>query len=370
MLDAIRRSERDHLQPGPFRVFRLHGWAPAAWLNSTSPDRLEQILRWERDSLKPKHDLPLRVASTYAYGTIELSDVGPFFEPFWLRPDTIRSARLGIPEDNPVNYFPRRGFDLWNTRYFILPNRMSWGSKARGFASFLPNSEPIYPTPFTGDDSKARLVRWGMEEDVQVFRNLAAYPRAWVVHRAIPVGSPSGVSRAVRSRVMTALLYQDDELWHIEGREVADPHRVAWVEAPEAKLAGLAGAREGNEPVKVEQGDDPTRVELEVTLRSPGLVVLADVFYPGWRLEVDGRPAEALRVNQRMRGAIVPAGSHRLVYTYQPASLMVGIAFSAVGLLTWLALLAFGRRGSELASSRGELPGQDSNLEKQDQNLL
>ncbi len=369
VLAAIRQSERDDPEAGPFRIFRLHGWAPAAWNLAASPDRLEQFVRWERETLKPKYEQPLRVSSTFAYGTVELSDYGTFFEPFSIQPDPALARRVGLVEGRKVNYFPRRGFDLWNTRYFILPNRLTWSSRSRGFASLLPNSEPIYPSPFTGPDGKARLERWGMEEDVQVFRNLDAYPRAWVVHQVILVRTVGGLSRTDRARLMTAVLYQDDELWHVEGREVVDPHKVAWVEPPAYWLEShMMGALEGSEPVQVIEKGDPTRVELEVTLQSLGLVILADVFYPGWRLEIDGRPTEILRVNRMMRGAVVPAGAHRLVYTYRPDSLVVGVVLSAVGLLAWLALLAFG--GSREGIANGELPGQDSNLEKQDQNLL
>ena len=343
VLDAIRKSERDDPEPGPFRVFRLHGWVPVAWNREASPDRLEETVRWERETLRPKYEQPLRLASTYAYGTTELADYGPFFEPFSLQPSPDPARSIGLPPGRRVNYYPRRGFDLWNTRYFILPTRLSWDSRSRGFASFLPGAEALYPSPFAGPDAKARLERWGIETDVQVFRNRAAFPRAWVVHRAIPVGPTDTLTPADRRELMTELLYQDDELWHVEGRQVHDPRQVAWVEAPPGKLQGLAGAPGPSEPVDVLEGDDPTRVEMEVSLRSPGLVVLADVYYPGWLLEVDGRPAEILRVDRAMRGAIVPAGSHRLVYTYRPTSVVAGTALSAVGVLAWLGLMTFGR---------------------------
>ena len=343
VLEEIRKSERDDPEPGPFRIFRLPAWVPVGWNRKASPDRLEETVRWERETLQPKHEQPLRIASTYAYGTTELADYGPFFEPFSLQPDPATAKSIGVPPGRRVNYYPRRGFDLWNTRYFVLPTRLAWDSRTRGFASFLPEAEPLYPKTFTGPDAGARRERWGIEADVQLLRNPAAYPRAWVVHRAIPVGPTEALTFEDRRGLLVALLYQDDELWHVEGRNVYDPRRVAWVEATADKLVGLAGAADGSEPVRVLQGDDPTRVDLEVTLRSPGLVVLADVFYPGWRLEVDGQPVEILRVDRAMRGAIVPAGSHRLAYTYRPASVVAGAALSAVGALAWLGLMASGR---------------------------
>ena len=66
--------------------------------------------------------------------------------------------------------------------------------------------------------------------------------------------------------------------------------------------------------------------------------MLADVYYPGWKLTIDGEPAPIYRVNGLMRGAVVPAGNHRLVYTYPPRSFTVGLVVSAAGLAALLAL--------------------------------
>ena len=254
---------------------------------------------------------------------------------------------MGVEPGHRVVYYPRRGFDLWNTRYFVVPTRLAPGSYFRGFASFVDGTEAIYPDLGSADAAERgeRLRRWSRDEDVQVLRNKDAYPRAWVVHRAIPVGATETLTAASRRALMSALLDRGDGLWHAEGREVADPRQVAWVEASPDRLAGMAGSSASgeSEPVRVLEGDDPTRVELEVTLRSPGLVVLADVFYPGWRLEVDGRAAEILRVDRAMRGTVVPAGPHRLIYRYRPRSVVAGAALSALGLLALGGVLAWGR---------------------------
>ena len=84
----------------------------------------------------------------------------------------------------------------------------------------------------------------------------------------------------------------------------------------------------------------PDRVELEATLQRPGIVVLADVYYPGWTLTIDGQAAPVYRANRMMRGAAVSAGRHTLVYTYRPASFRVGLVVSCLG-LTALGGLAF-----------------------------
>ena len=89
---------------------------------------------------------------------------------------------------------------------------------------------------------------------------------------------------------------------------------------------------------------DPQHAVLEVTLDSPGLVVLADIYYPGWELTVDGKPAPVYRVNGVMRGAAVAEGPHRLVYSYNPQSFRVGWRVSLAGVAVLVVLgLAFVR---------------------------
>jgi hypothetical protein len=86
----------------------------------------------------------------------------------------------------------------------------------------------------------------------------------------------------------------------------------AMVERP---LAGLARpARAGQ--VRVERREQ-TRVQVAVRSGGDGLLVLGDPWYPQWRVQVDGRPAELLRVDHAFRGVRVPAGSHQVVFTYQ-----------------------------------------------------
>jgi hypothetical protein len=115
---------------------------------------------------------------------------------------------------------------------------------------------------------------------------------------------------------------------------------LAWVE--DDKRTELGPYLSGRPPwptetVKVTY-PTPQRAELEASLESPGLVILADVAYPGWELTIDGKPAPIYRVNRVMRGAAVPAGTHHLVYTYAPGSFQVGRVVSIIGLST-LALL-------------------------------
>jgi uncharacterized membrane protein YfhO len=70
-----------------------------------------------------------------------------------------------------------------------------------------------------------------------------------------------------------------------------------------------------------------------------GVLVLTDVFYPGWRARVDGQPAKVYRVNGVARGVFVPSGTHVVEFSYFPVSFIVGLMVAAVALAVCVALL-------------------------------
>ena len=61
-------------------------------------------------------------------------------------------------------------------------------------------------------------------------------------------------------------------------------------------------------------------VVLSVATDRPGLLVLHDLYYPGWEATVDGKATPVLRANLLFRGVEVPAGEHRVEFTFRPLS--------------------------------------------------
>jgi hypothetical protein len=62
-------------------------------------------------------------------------------------------------------------------------------------------------------------------------------------------------------------------------------------------------------------------VEIDVDAPRAGIVVLHDLFYPGWEARVDGHEVTILRANILFRGVEVPAGHHRIEFSFHPLSL-------------------------------------------------
>jgi hypothetical protein len=64
-----------------------------------------------------------------------------------------------------------------------------------------------------------------------------------------------------------------------------------------------------------------TEVEVAVATPLRTFLVLNDLWYPGWEVEVDGRPAELLRANLLFRAVALPPGRHEVVFRFRPFAL-------------------------------------------------
>jgi uncharacterized membrane protein YfhO len=76
----------------------------------------------------------------------------------------------------------------------------------------------------------------------------------------------------------------------------------------------------------------PSSLVLDVTAPTDSLLVLSEVYYPGWRAIIDGQSSPILRANYLLRGIRIPAGQHRVEVRYRPATLTLGAAISGITL--------------------------------------
>lgn len=89
--------------------------------------------------------------------------------------------------------------------------------------------------------------------------------------------------------------------------------------------------------------DLPSHVALDVTMETPGVVVLSDLWYKGWNARLNGVEVPIFRANHALRGVIVPPGESRLEFDYDPASFRSGVYVflsSMVVLLGWVIVSA------------------------------
>lgn len=76
----------------------------------------------------------------------------------------------------------------------------------------------------------------------------------------------------------------------------------------------------------------------QVIVRSdrPGMLVINEAFYPGWKAQIDGVATKVYRANAYFRAIEVPEGRHEIVFSYVPSGFMLGVYLFAG---TWLVLL-------------------------------
>jgi hypothetical protein len=84
---------------------------------------------------------------------------------------------------------------------------------------------------------------------------------------------------------------------------------------------------------------EPRRVAIDVDAAGPGLLVLTDTFYAGWRATVDGVAVPIYRANSLFRAVEVGAGRHRVGFAFRPTSFYLGAAVSLAAAIV-IALLA------------------------------
>ena len=88
----------------------------------------------------------------------------------------------------------------------------------------------------------------------------------------------------------------------------------------------------------------PERVQAEVNAAAPALLLLADTWDAGWSARLDGVSAPSLAADGALRAVAVPAGPHRVEWSYRAPGLAGGAIVSALSLCLLLGLFWFLRR--------------------------
>jgi hypothetical protein len=155
----------------------------------------------------------------------------------------------------------------------------------------------------------------------KVYQNPSAFPRAWVVSSVEQADSLETVFRRLES-------------------EDYDPRQVALVTepVPASSPSGRGGESAGEAAVGLYE---PNRIELEAQSDSSGMLVLSEIYYPGWTVTVNGESAHIYRVNGMLRGVLISAGNNRIVMQYRPWTIRLGAAVSLSAFLATFMFLGF-----------------------------
>jgi len=181
----------------------------------------------------------------------------------------------GIMRMHPV-------MDLFNVRYVILRGR--------------PDAR--FRTALVGDDY------W-------IIQNPRALPRVFVPRRV-------------------ELVTEDPQRLAKLGANSFDGRQVAFVEQP----VEVPDRCQGTGHIESEL---PGELVLRARMETAGILVIADMWDPGWQASLSGQPLPVHRVNHVLRGVVLPAGESLVKFEYKPASFRLGVELMLGAGLTILA---------------------------------
>jgi hypothetical protein len=220
----------------------------------------------------------------------------------------------------------RFAWDRGNERLDVMPGAAIGKLLYEGAGSSMPPAQTARLLSVAGVD---RLITYGglsapglsegarlegeSRPPVVVMRSDKALPRAYVVSR---IEIHPDILRAAKRL-----------------REPSFDPRATVILEEGSSPAGASDAGAADAAQARILADRPTRVTVESSSPGPGYLVLADTFYPGWKATVDGEEKPILRANTMFRAVMVPGGTHRVEFIYQPSSVRSGLMVTAAGLL-------------------------------------
>jgi hypothetical protein len=211
-----------------------------------------------------------------------LDDIGGIFNPLGLANYETYRGGMG-----------NRGSPLYNFlgAKYVLANK----NEPPGDAAFVPVFNP--------------------DPRIDVYLNTKALPRVMLIDDA----------QIVRS---------GEEAWQAIHAPEFDPSKSVVIETTD----DLAVASTGGDKTLAFAVMKDNRVELAVTTSAPTLLVLSDVYYPGWSATVDDQPTPIYPANFAFRAVRIPAGSHRVMFQFEPLSWNLGLLISLVTVVSLIGL--------------------------------
>ena len=166
-------------------------------------------------------------------------------------------------------------------------------------------------------------------DDVQIYENPRALPRAWLVPK-VEVVSAEEALRQIRG----------------ESKQPFDPRETALLEVDDkARLDLPRGNFEAPAEARI-VSYEPTRLVIETVADKPAALVVSEISYPGWEATIDGQPTTSFTANYLLRAVIAPEGRHRVEMRYTAPAARRGAIISALTLLALISVGIFCRRNN------------------------
>ncbi len=227
-----------------------------------------------------------------------------------------QNASMVLKLENTLGYNPLRISDYERAvgpgENAEDPNQRHFPGTFRGYrsalASLLGLEYLVLGRPLTNlprhFPRPSHIQQFYIGDSMYIYKLGEAAPRTYVATKIIPADSEAVINDAV----LPDFNHATEAL--IDGASLSN------LSAP--LLDGTAS--EGQTKATVTSYTD-NAVTIDATTDHPGVVVLHDLFYPGWEVRVDGVKKPILHTNILFRGVEIPAGHHSVEFSFHPVSL-------------------------------------------------
>ena len=167
-----------------------------------------------------------------------------------------------------------------------------------------------------------------LEDGSVVYENLKALPRAYVIY---------DYEQAENENNVLDLITKAD----------FDPGAKAFVEGEIPKATSNSGI------IPAEIGMySPNKIIISVKTKSPGLLVVSEVWSKDWNAYDNDVPTRLYKTNYMFRGVYIDAGQHTITLKYESAAFRIGALISGISLIAVLIflLLKFRKAGNSKLS--------------------
>ena len=170
-------------------------------------------------------------------------------------------------------------------------------------------------------------------------QNPWAQGNGWFVDEIQYVPDADAEIAALHNTDLRHVAVVNEAFAEVLGREQALSNSPLKGEDAGQEASPLRGGLEGSVAASVELTSyEANRLTYKVRSQKGGVVVLSEIFYPGWTCTIDGQPTEIARANYVLRAIKVPAGEHEVVMTFDPQTVHVteAIAYASLAILALL----------------------------------
>jgi hypothetical protein len=181
------------------------------------------------------------------------------------------------------------------------------------------------------DWEKFELVFDG-DPNLNLYQNRRSLPRAFIVPRGQSVAGHETAWQAIQTAGF-------------------DPTAVAVVENGQNIAGGGNGQVTDTRLI-------PNGLAVRVTMDGPGILMLSQVWYPGWRVWVDGVPqGQPLRADYLFQAVPLPAGSHDVVLRFEPSAWVLAWVLAGAAVVLLLVWLVLARKRARAANRTSAMRG-------------